>query len=89
MSKYSNMYKNNVHANNNKEYCYMNNIENSIIDVDDFFNNISKIYKHKYYIKTIEREYNTYLIGKTKEYLVSFNEEKIPISKIIKIEIIK
>lgn len=89
MNKYSNMYKNSVCINNNKEYCYMNNIDNNITNVDEFFKNINRIYKYKYFIKTKEKEYSTFLIGKTDNYLVTFDEEKIPINKIINIEIIK
>ena len=63
--------------------------KNKEININEFFKKIDKIYKHKYYILTKEKEYKTYLIGKSDNYLVTFNEEKIPLEEIKNIEIIK
>ena len=83
-----NIYKNNKNKkyNNNKEYCLLSNAN---ISISNIFDDLSSIYKHKYSIKTKEKEYNTHLIGKTDNYLITFSEEKIYIEDIISIEIIK
>lgn len=83
-----NIYKNSTtkNHNNNKEYCLLKNTNNNF---NSIFEDISSIYKHKVKIKTKEKEYNTHLIGKTNNYIVMFNEEKIYFKDIISIEIIK
>lgn len=83
-----NIYKNikNKNYNNNKEYCFLKNTNNNF---NNFFEDTSSIYKNKYLIKTDKKEYNTYLIGKTDNYIVTFNEEKIFLKDIVSIEIIK
>ena len=90
MNNYKNLYKNDIdkYINNNREYCFLKNIGNKS-DIEDFFVKIDKIHKYKYLIKTNNKTYNTYLIGKTNKYLVTFNEEKIPFHEIETIEIIK
>ena len=87
MNKYTNIYKNNIKdINNNKEYCYLNNINN--IKINNLFKDLSQIYKYKFSIKTPLREYKTHLIGKTDEYLVTQNEEKIYLNDILYLEVI-
>ena len=54
-------------------------------NIETLFEDVSSIYKNKYLIKTNKKEYNTYLIGKTDKYLITFNEEKIYIDDIISI----
>ena len=80
-----NIYKSTINKeiNNNKKYCVLNNINQD--DIETLFEDISSIYKNKYLIKTNKKEYNTYLIGKTDKYLITFNEEKIYIDDIISI----
>ena len=47
MNKYTNIYKNNIKdINNNKEYCYLNNINN--IKINNLFKDLSQIYKYKF-----------------------------------------
>ena len=72
---------------NNKDYCYLKNINKDNIEINNLFNDLSQIYKHKVSIKTPNKEYNTYLIGKTNEYLVTFNDEKIYLKDIISIDV--
>ena len=85
----SNMFKNIISdINNNKDYCYLDNIENNVIDIDKIFKDSSKLYKYKVYIKTNDNEYRTNLIGKTKDYLITINDDNIMIKDIICIEII-
>ena len=90
MNNYTNLYKSDINKeiNNNREYCFLKNIGNNN-DIDEFFSKLDKIHKYKYLIKTNNKKYNTYLIGKTNDYLVTFNEEKIPLNEIETIEIIK
>ncbi len=84
-----NIYKNNINKpiNNNKEYCYLNNTNRN--ESSNIFDDVSSIYKNKYLIRTKDKEYETHLIGKTDNYLVTFDDEKIQLSDIISIEIIK
>ena len=81
-----NIYKNiiNKQINNNKNYCVLDNIYKN--DINEFFEDISSIYKNKYLIETNNKEYNTHLIGKTDNYLITFNDEKIYIEDIISIK---
>ena len=83
-----NIYKNTTNKayDNNKEYCFLKNTSNNF---NNIFEDISSIYKKKFLIKTDKKEYNTHLIGKTDNYLVTFNEEKIYLKDIVSIEIIK
>ena len=46
------------------------------------------MYKYKVLIQTKNNQYKTYLIGKTDEYLVTVNDEKININDILSIEIV-
>lgn len=81
-----NIYKNKMvkEINNNKKYCYLNNIEHS--NINSLFEDISSIYKYKFIIKTNNKEYITHLIGKTSNYLITFNDEKIYLDDIVSIE---
>lgn len=83
-----NIYKNenNKKYNNNKEYCLLKNTNNNF---NNIFEDISSIYKYKFKIKTQNKEYITHLIGKTNNYLVTFNDKKIFLKDIISIEIIE
>lgn len=90
MSKISNMYKNNQSKfiTNNKEYCYLENIKDIRKKFDEIFVDKSKMYKYKVLIQTKNNQYKTYLIGKTDEYFVTVNDEKININDILSIEIV-
>lgn len=81
-----NIYKNNNTdiIDNNKEYCYLKN--NILEKINEIFKDNSKLYKYKVSIKTKNKDYNTYIIGKNDEYLVTFKDEKIYIKDIISIE---
>lgn len=81
-----NIYKNTINKqiNNNKNYCILDNIYQN--DINSLFEDISSIYKNKYLIETNSKKYNTYLIGKTDKYLITFNDEKIFIKDIISIK---
>lgn len=83
-----NIYKSKIEKNvdNNKEYCYLNNINNSI---DEIAIDNSQIYKYKFLIKTNKKEYITHLIGRNDNYLTTLNDEKIYLKDVISMEIIK
>lgn len=83
-----NIYKSIIEKNidNNKEYCYLNNIGNN--NIDDIIIDNSQIYKYKFLIKTNKREYKTHLIGKNNNYLTTLKDEKIYLKDIVSIEII-
>lgn len=88
--------------NNNKKVCYLRNealkeeitntpvIENKqdiINTLDEVFSGIGYAYNIPLEIKTSTKEYNTSLIAKTSNNIITLDNEIIPISDIISINI--
>lgn len=82
---------------NNKKICYLKNatdqlestnIENgSVLEkLDEIFSGLGYSYNRSVIIKTNQKEYNTSLIAKTKNNVITLENEIIPISDIITIK---
>lgn len=84
MNRLSELYKNQNIAikNNNKNYCYLENIEKSTNN-NDYLNDIN--YNNKVHIITNNKTYYTYIISKTKDSIYTLEDEKIPLKDIIDI----
>ncbi len=94
MKKLPKLYKNEITKNisNNKKYCYLQN-ENVKEDktitekIENIFNGIGYSYNIPVTIKTKDKEYNTSLVSKTKNNLVTLDNEIIKIEDILSLEI--
>ncbi len=86
--------------NNNKIYYSANKDQNNIddlkdnkIDINQKLNNIftssNYIYKANVTIKTKDNSYDTKIIGKNRNFIITIDNKTIPISDIIDIEIKK
>lgn len=77
--------------NNNKEYCLLENINSNKSNVeeqlDKVFNSFNNIYNTKLLIKTNSKTYNTYLLSRTSNNIMTINREIIPISEIVEIQV--
>lgn len=93
MKKLPKLYKNenSKPLDNNKKYCYLkeekednrNSIDEKIYNI---FNGIGYSYNIPVRIKTKDKEYNTSLVTKTKNNLITLDNEVIKIEDIISIE---
>lgn len=95
MKKLPELYKNNdMHPkNNNKKVCYLNNEEvrnNSKTDIlqelDSIFNSLGYSYNIPIIIETKNDKIHTSLVTKSKNYVITIDNQTIPISDIINIE---
>ena len=85
--KLPNIYKGKVNEDNNLRMAYASKEEN--IDVKDIINKLfkqNKLYKQDVYIETKDKTYNTKIIGRTNEHIITINNEVIKIDEIIKIK---
>lgn len=87
--KLPNIYKGNVtaSANNNLKVAYADKEEK--IDARSLINKIfkqNKLYKQDVEIETKDKTYNTKIIGKTNEHIITINNEIIKIEDIVKIK---
>ena len=85
--KLPNIYKCNVKVNNNSKVAYADKKE--MIDVKDLINKMfkqNKLYKQDVEIETNDKTYNTKIIGKTNEHIITINNEIIRIDDITKIK---
>jgi hypothetical protein len=96
MKKLPEIYKNNInrHINNNKKYCYLENInESNSESLDDKLNYIFKSTHHPYninvIIKTKDKVYNTSLVTKKKNNLITIDNDIIPLNEIVSLDIKK
>lgn len=83
------IYKGEVKKNNNIKYAHTNNEvrnTNPKSTIDNLFK-MNHIYKQDVYIKTIDKEYNTKIIGRTNSHVITINNEIIKIDDIIDIKI--
>ena len=86
------LFKNeNISAINNKESCLLKNIvedsNNIELELNKVFNSFRNIYHTKVIIETKDKTYETYLISRTKNNIMTINREIIPIKEIINLEI--
>ena len=80
--------------NNNKKICYVerkdnskNNNNNNIREtINKIFNGIGRTYNVKVYLQTKDLSKETSLLAKNSEFIITLDNEKIPIDSIIKIE---
>ena len=93
MKRLPELYKNtNISLSNNKKYCYVEE-QNNIQDIEKIENKIKSIIhetnnNNQVIIKTKTNEYKTIIVAKVNNNVVTLNNDKIPISEIINIEII-
>lgn len=78
----------NVVINKNEKNDYEEIVNNSNIEkkINDIFKSSNYIYKAKVDIKTSNNTINTRIIGRNKEYIITFDNKKIPIKDIIDIK---
>ena len=85
--KLPNIYKGNVTSDNNLRVAYADKEEK--IDAKDLINKIfkqNKLYKQDVVIETKDKTYNTKIIGKTNEHIITITNEVIKIDDIVKIK---
>ena len=88
-SIYYSLSKNNdLVINKNEKNDYEEIVNNSNIEkkINDIFKSSNYIYKAKVDIKTSNSTINTRIIGRNKEYIITFDNKKIPIKDIIDIK---
>ncbi len=83
----------NKHLNNNKDVYYSGKEETRSINniniakkINEIFASKSHVYKSRVRIKTINDEFETVIVGKTNDYLLTLSGDKISISSILNIE---
>lgn len=97
MKKLPEIYKSNITKNikNNKEVCYLKNIDtrNHNLDVEDvindIFSGIGYAYNIPVIIDTMNKKYETSLVAKSKDNVVTLDNEVIAIKDIINIKRLK
>lgn len=93
MKKLPEIYKNEINKNisNNKKYCYLKNEqekeENINEKLEKIFNGMGYSYNIPVTIKTTSKEYNTSLVSKTKNNLITLDNDIIKIDEIISLEL--
>lgn len=88
-SIYYSLSKNNdLVINKNEKNDYEEIVNNSNIEkkINDIFTSSNYVYKAKVDIKTSNSTINTRIIGRNKEYIITFDNKKIPIKDIIDIK---
>ena len=96
IKKLPKLYKNNKIniKSNNKNICYIerketipkNNNSNIRETINKIFNGIGRPYNVKVYLQTKDLSKETSLLAKNSEFIITIDNEKIPIDSIIKIE---
>ncbi|MCI8568367.1 MAG: hypothetical protein HFJ11_00110 [Bacilli bacterium] len=92
MKKLPKLYKNeiNKNINNNKNYCYLKNevaIDSIEEKLNSIFNGIGYSYNIPVTIKTHDKIYKTSLVSKTKNNLITLDNEVIKLEDIISLDI--
>lgn len=72
--------------NNNKEYCYIKNIEEIKKEINNLFKEPGPIYNKKVLVKTLFEEFETYLFSRRENELITTKNERIKIEDIISIK---
>lgn len=92
MKKLPKIYKSEItkNINNNKEYCYLESVEETNENIEDkiasIFNGMGYSYNIPVTIRTKDKEYKTSLIAKTKTSLITLDNDTIKISDIISLD---
>ena len=73
----------------NKKSTYIKTINTNIEEVLNEIFSYKTPFNIKVYIKTINKELNTYLVSKNEDTITTLHDEIIPINEIISIDIIK
>lgn len=99
MKKLPEIYKNNINKkiNNNKKMCILKNVNEEIkekpVNIEEIlskiFNGIGYSYNIPLLIETKNKKYETSLITKTKNNVVTLDNDIIPINEIVNIKILK
>jgi len=98
MKKLPKIYQNDFHKkiNNNKTVCYLENKDNLETENKNIEETLSKIFNGMGYafnipviIKTNDNTYTTSLVAKTRQNVITLDNDIIPIDNIREIEIIK
>lgn len=99
MKKLPEIYKNNINKNinNNKKMCILKNVNEEIkektVNIEEIlskiFNGIGYSYNIPILIETKNKKYETSLITKTKNNVVTIDNDIIPINEIVNIKILK
>lgn len=98
IKKLPKIYQNNIdkRINNNREVYYSFSNNNNSVNVncsninstlDDIFNSDRAIYNIRVIINTNNKVYDTYLVARTSTYLLTINQERIPIKDIVSVQI--
>ena len=78
-------------TNTNKESCLLQNITDNTNDIDKeldiIFNSFNSIYNTRVIIVTKDKTYDTYLLSRTKNNIMTIKNEIIPIKDIINLKI--
>lgn len=85
--KLPNIYKGRVNKDTNLRVAYTNKEES--IDIKDTINRLfkqNKLYKQEVYIETKDNVYNTKIVGRTNEHIITINNEVIKIDDITMIK---
>ena len=93
MKKLPELYKNeDINTSTNKSYCYLKNEELKRKEIEEklriIFNGMGYAYNIPVLIKTKDKEYRTSLVTKTKEKIITLNNDLININDIISFEIL-
>lgn len=91
MKKLPQIYKNKINKkiNNNKEYCYLKNNTSEDIEyiitekLNSIFHGVGYPYNKTVEIITKDKTYQTSLLTRTKNSVITINDETIPIKDII------
>ena len=87
MKKLPSIYKEKIKLkNNNKEYCYIKNIDEIKNEINNLFKEPGPIYDKKVLVKTPFEEFETYLFRKRENELITTKDEIIKIEDIISIK---
>ena len=92
MKKLPKLYKNensNITSHNRREYRITDSLfeeEDNINILDEIFNGFSHPYTQKVLIKTSKKEYITYLVSRTKQNLLTLDNDIIPLKDILSIK---
>ena len=82
------LYKGNVSNNSNRNVAY--GLKEKEENVEDKINKLfrqNEIYRQDVIFKTNKKDYNTKIIGRTKDHIITLENEVIKIKDIMKIEV--
>lgn len=86
MNKKPIIYEDKLKSKTNKNYCYVTKIEDIKKEIDNIFNSLGPLYQKRVWIKTENKEQETYLLRKDENSITTFQKERIPIDDILSIK---